>query len=42
MVRRVDPELVRPLNAFLAFYGGERRLDDIPRVRAMAAELQAK
>jgi acetyl esterase/lipase len=41
MTRRVDPELVAPLNAFLAYYGGQRRLDDIPAVRARAAELTA-
>jgi acetyl esterase/lipase len=41
MTHRVDPELVAPLQAFLAAYDGERRLDDIPAVRARASRLTA-
>ncbi|MEP6918140.1 MAG: alpha/beta hydrolase fold domain-containing protein, partial [Acidobacteriota bacterium] len=41
MTHGIDPELVAPLHAFLANYGGERRLDDIPAIRARASELTA-
>ena len=41
MNTNVDPDLIAPLEAFLAFYGGKRSLRDIPATRAMSAKLNA-